>query len=120
MQRFILLTFLFLLLGNASLFSQKLSVNESIFTQVLPEKQDFFFMDEEAELVFIDLNKVEENVLKIQVLNESQNIISEESMRQFNSDYIHEVDYSVFKKGNYTVQLITDKETLKQDFSVLP
>jgi len=68
-----------------------------------------FYSNETNDMVFIDFEDIKLTIYKINIIQNDVTIM-EEDVKDLPQNMIHEIDLTIFEKGNYTVELITQDE----------
>ncbi len=76
------------------------------------------FSNNDANIVFIDIEALGGNVNDLAVLNQEGDIVYKENMMGLPSNTIYELDMAEYKKGNYTVRVRTYSDVLKHEVTV--
>jgi len=68
-----------------------------------------FYSNETNDLVFIDLEDINLTIYNINIIQNDVTIL-EEDVKDLPQNMIHEIDLTIFEKGKYTVELITQDD----------
>ena len=71
--------------------------------------EKIFFNNDTNDLLFVDLETINEQVVQINVLKNNV-VLMEEDVAELPQNTIHEVELTLFEKGTYTIELVTQDE----------
>ena len=72
------------------------------------QAEKIFFNNDSNDLLFVDLETINEQIVQINVL-QNDIIMMEEDVAELPQNTIHEVELTFFNKGTYTIELVTQK-----------
>lgn len=117
MKNLILITALFFSLPLfASTNISLIDPDPTTIQEYQPEK--IFFNNDTNDLLFVDLETISNQVIKINVL-QNDAIVMEEDVAELPQNTIHEVELTLFKKGTYTIEIVTlDKVSITKQVTI--
>jgi len=68
-----------------------------------------FYSNESNDMVFIDFEDIQLTIYTINIIQDDVTIM-EEDVKGLPQNLIHEIDLTIFEKGKYTVELITQDD----------
>lgn len=82
------------------------------------QAEKIFFDNDSNDLLFVDLETINEQIVRINVL-QNDVIMMEEDVAELPQNTIHEVELTLFDKGTYTIELITqDNFSIKKRITI--
>lgn len=128
MHRHILLTTLFtILLSSNILFAQATSdltpkgiaaSDESSLAEISHNENWSFYVDNDSQTYYIDFEKINVNLSNIVVKNQKGEVILKEDVYDLPVNTIYEVDFSVYGKGKYEIQLRSFTGMIRKTVSI--
>jgi len=70
------------------------------------QTEKIFFDNDNNDLVFVDLETINQQVVQINVLQDDT-VVMEEDVAELPQNTIHEVELTLFEKGTYTIEIVT-------------
>ena len=74
---------------------------------------NIFFTDSENDVLFIDFEVIKDDLKSVNVLKNGEIMLADD-VSDLASNDIYEVNYSIFKKGSYTVEIVTEHDIVIQ------
>jgi len=105
MKNLILITALFFSLPLFA--STNISITDPDPTTVpIYQPEKIFFDNDNNDLLFVDLETINEQVIQIKVL-QNDSVVMEEDVAELPQNTIHEIELTLFDKGTYTIEIVT-------------
>lgn len=70
-----------------------------------------FFNDEEGEAIFVDFEVIKDDIIELNVMRDSK-LMMQDIVTDLPGNAIYEINLDVFRKGAYTIEIVT-KEQIK-------
>ena len=70
-----------------------------------------FFNDEEGEAIFVDFEVIKDDIIELNVMRDSK-LMMQDIVTDLPANAIYEINLDVFRKGAYTIEIVT-KEQIK-------
>ena len=80
--------------------------SDSISTTTEAIINNAYYSNETNDMVFIDFENIKLTIYKINIIQNDETIM-EEDVQSLPQNMIHEIDLTIFEKGKYTLELIT-------------
>lgn len=77
-----------------------------------------FFKDSEEEVLFIDFDAIGDRIVAINILLDTK-LMMEDDVRDLPADVIYEINLSILRDGQYTIELVTDQSIKIQKIIVI-
>ncbi len=72
--------------------------------------EKIFFTNESEDLIFVDFNSISFHIHEIKIVQEGNEVLVEDVF-ELDQDMIYEIDLTLFKKGNYHIELLIEDNT---------
>ena len=94
----------------------EVSIDENI---LLSEKKEILIPSvEDKNIFYIDLELVEGHLSDLQILDETNQIVMNSSLKDIPADAMYELDLSQIEKGTYIFRIRTYKDIISEDIII--